>query len=278
MADADHDNKFADSVEGLEGWSVPGELLDLARRVGVQVVFDVGSRDGLDGRFLASQLAARQLHAFEPVPESAAICRRNLGNKQLPFETFVNQTALSDRIGDVPFFPVNTAETISPVPGGNPGASSMFRFNDEYPFERIVQDETTLRSTTLDDYCRTAAIPDLLWIDAQGAELLILKGAQAVLPGIKIIFTEVCFKPIYHGQALFWDIDGFLRDHGFRRVKIHFGTVGTKKKIKRWITLRRWAQHMPGRFWSKTPWYSEALYINESILTKELAASIREID
>jgi len=57
---------------------------------------------------------------------------------------------------------------------------------------------------------------DLLKLDVQGAENLVLAGAVATLPLITMIWTEVCFRPLYHGSCVFSDVYTFLHDHGFR--------------------------------------------------------------
>ena len=250
------------SIQGREGWSVPAELLELGNRLGIDVIFDVGSRDGLEGRFLARELNARELHTFEPVPLLARICRQNLIETPQKFKAVVNETVVSDRTGEVTFYPIDMEKSVTMVPGGNPGASSLFRVNEAYPYEQLVQYELTRPSITLDDYCRDNPVPDLLWMDTQGSEVLIFEGARGILPQVKIVFTEVCFKPVYHGQSLYWDIDAFLTEAGFRRVQVYFGKAGPKKRLRRWLTQRRFAQHIPGRFWSKAPWYSEAMYVN----------------
>jgi FkbM family methyltransferase len=52
-------------------------------------------------------------------------------------------------------------------------------------------------------------------LDVQGAELEVLRGAAFTLADVLILDLEVEWNPIYEGQALFGDIDGFLRQNGF---------------------------------------------------------------
>jgi hypothetical protein len=57
---------------------------------------------------------------------------------------------------------------------------------------------------------------DFLHLDTQGTELDILQGAQGILSSsVVCVKCEVEFAPIYEGQALFGDVDAFLRQHGF---------------------------------------------------------------
>lgn len=56
---------------------------------------------------------------------------------------------------------------------------------------------------------------DFLKLDIQGAELLVLQHAMAVLEKTAVIHCEVEFSPIYQGQPLFSDVATFLAKQGF---------------------------------------------------------------
>ncbi|BDG75192.1 FkbM family methyltransferase [Roseomonas fluvialis] len=66
----------------------------------------------------------------------------------------------------------------------------------------------------LDDVPETAGA-DLLKLDIQGAELMVLRHAEARLRDVVVIQAEVEFLPLYKGQPLFSDMDIFLRERGF---------------------------------------------------------------
>lgn len=57
---------------------------------------------------------------------------------------------------------------------------------------------------------------DLLKIDTQGTELEVLKGAEETLKSVLMVEVETEFNPFYEGQALFGDVDAFLRSRGFQ--------------------------------------------------------------
>jgi hypothetical protein len=57
--------------------------------------------------------------------------------------------------------------------------------------------------------------PILLKIDVQGAELEVLKGAEALLPLIDAIYCEVSFARLYEGQPLAEDIVQYLARNSF---------------------------------------------------------------
>lgn len=76
-----------------------------------------------------------------------------------------------------------------------------------------------VRTTTVDAWAAGRA-PDLLSIDAQGAELRILRGAAKTLPRILALVTEVEFWPLYEGQGLFGEQAALLAAAGFRLAGI----------------------------------------------------------
>lgn len=78
---------------------------------------------------------------------------------------------------------------------------------------RVVS-KTEVETKRLDDIPEVAGT-DFLKLDVQGAELMILEGGTQLLEDVVVIHTEVEFAPLYVGQPLFADIDGFLRSQGF---------------------------------------------------------------
>lgn len=76
-------------------------------------------------------------------------------------------------------------------------------------------------SITLDEFVDESRIAqvDLLWIDVQGAELLVLKGATSLLPRIRYIYAEVSMEPLYAGGATYRDLRGFVANYGFKVLR-----------------------------------------------------------
>jgi FkbM family methyltransferase len=225
-------------------------LLRIARAIGdIRVIYDVGALHALDGIELALELGANELHTFECNPPSIENCRRNLqehlGKSKVNYN--LCPCAVADEAGELEFHPIDTARTVTLHADGNPGASSLFVANKRYPNETYVQTSLRVRATTLDDYTREHASPDLLWLDLQGAEVMALRGGKNALSRTKIVHTEVGFRPMYTGQALFWDIDSELRRQGFKLAHID---VGRWPKVPRFYSLIRWG-----------PWLGNAIYV-----------------
>jgi FkbM family methyltransferase len=227
-------------------------LLDLCRKYGpVKRIFDCGSRDALDGIYLANTLEAEELHIFEPNPESVSVCLENL-NKTSGFKWFMNPVAVSDNSGSVDFYVNDKAKTITIHPDGNIGAASMFIANPKYPHEKYEQIKITVPSITLDKYFYENGTPDLLWMDLQGAEKKALLGLKGKINDVSIIHIEVGFRPVYIGQPLFWEIDKILKSYGFRLISLDAG---------KWPIKFLWCYKL-----LKTgPWVANAIYVNNKL-------------
>jgi len=107
----------------------------------------------------------------------------------------------------------------------NPMCSSLYPPNETYlkrfaKLPELVKLDFTveLETVTLDDFCQQEGIDkiDFIQIDVQGAELLVLEGAAAMLKrSILAVQVEVSFSTLYLNQPLFSDVDVYLRNQGF---------------------------------------------------------------
>lgn len=105
------------------------------------------------------------------------------------------------------------------------GCSSLLplnhRFNQRFnhiAHIRAVRVEA-MPTVKLDDVLPEGPV-DLLKLDVQGAELLVLQGAERTLADTGVIHCEVEFGPIYAGQPLFGDIQAFLAQQGFEFIDL----------------------------------------------------------
>ena len=117
--------------------------------------------------------------------------------------------ALSDKIGQVPFYTWN----------GPSGISSLF--NREVFRNCGTRIETVVECTTIDDLCTQLKVAtiDYLKIDAEGSELNILKGAKKMLHGGNINNIQVEFHDTLHtvdAGFCFEDLENLLSPHQFK--------------------------------------------------------------
>lgn len=152
---------------------------------------------------------------IEPIPEVFAALVANLADypRQRAVEALV-----TDRDGEPYQFNV----------ANNGGESSSIlglkEHRDVWPkvdFTKAIN----LRSSTLATVLRREGIDerryDALVMDTQGSELLVLKGAEALLPQFRFIKTEVPDFEAYEGCARLEDIERFLVARGYRELSRH---------------------------------------------------------
>ena len=99
------------------------------------------------------------------------------------------------------------------------GTSSLLklgRISKEY--HSLKQKESMeVELTTLDKVSEeTEIVPNILWIDVQGAELMVLNGAKNILKSVDFIFLETSiFEPCYENGCTFQQIYDYLNQFGF---------------------------------------------------------------
>lgn len=176
----------------------------------IKVILDIGARDLTESIFLSESYPNSKVISFECNPQTLSICREK--SKNHPNIELIDK-AVNEYNGTCKFYPINPSKTKTTWEDGNPGASSLFVANDNYPFEKYVQDEIEVDCVRIDTILTERNIDkvDIIWMDLQGAELIALKSIGDILKNVSIICTETEMTPMYKNQALFNDIDNFLK-------------------------------------------------------------------
>ena len=168
-------------------------------------LIDVGARGGIDSRWEPYH-GMLEVIGFEPDPEECAA----LNSKRHPYSIKFLPAALGAEDGRQ-----STLFMCS-----QPGCSSLLEPNLElccmFPYgdAMTVVDRQPITLQRMDTVCGKFQ-PDVLKVDTQGTELDVLRGAGRLLDSLLAVEVEVEFVPQYVGQALFSDIDPFLREQGF---------------------------------------------------------------
>ncbi len=188
-------------------------LLDLEALLGtheltIESVIHVGAHTGQEAETYA-RLGIGTVTWIEANPDVIPRLREHVE----PFGHDVVCAVLSDRRGEAIEFQVTNNEQ----------SSSLLAFGThryEHP-EVKVTGSLSLITTTLDDLHDEGRVPRarLLLLDVQGAELLVLKGAQRLLEQVECVYAEVNERPLYDGAVLLPELDAFLRERGFERVE-----------------------------------------------------------
>jgi len=74
---------------------------------------------------------------------------------------------------------------------------------------------------------------ELLKIATQGTELPVLTGAVGSLERVRLIWTEVSFRPMYRGSAVFADIHEFLDRQALASTRSTMGSGGVMASYRR---------------------------------------------
>lgn len=193
-------------------WSFP-----FINRENIHLLCEIGSRDGLDSIYLADWFKA-QVFCFECDPINVEVVRANLATSLSSIRLF--PFALGDEDKTTSFF------SIDPLRYSNRGASSFFKIdfserNESDPDFGLadVQNECTVEMKRYDGL--GLAIPDLIVMDAEGSEMMVLKGFSKNLLDVSYIVTECALFRRKDAGASFDDVRKYLKTFGFRCAAIN---------------------------------------------------------
>jgi FkbM family methyltransferase len=176
-------------------------------RIDYRTIIDAGAHRGSFTDAFLQLHKPQRIVMVEALPELAAKLRTRYSGSGVS----VVSAALSDREGEAQF-EVNRSDASSSLLPIDPRNSSWFGL--DLRVARKVQVQTTTLPALMEQ--EQLATVDLLKLDLQGAERLALTGGEAVLPRIRVIYSEVLFEPLYGGAWLFGEMNEFLRDRGFK--------------------------------------------------------------
>lgn len=177
------------------------------------VVLEAGAFDGQDTVLFSQKWPNGHVYAFEPLPGLARKVRTATQN-------CTNVTVVESALGATDAktlvlysFDPNTSEH---------GSSSLLPPGDhlEVAPEILFDQKITVPSIRADDWHLSVGSPEigLLWLDLQGAELMILQNGKNLIGATQCCHIEVSRKPLYQGGATFKDVKKFFQSHGFRLV------------------------------------------------------------
>jgi FkbM family methyltransferase len=138
-------------------------FLSILELAGPGAVYDVGANVGLYG-LLAAAYGDRQVHCFEPAPDTAAAARQIAAANGLTMT--VQEIALGDDTGTATLYLSDSTDSSNSL-------------NPEF---RAHSKEIVVPLETIDDYvARTGVVPSVLKIDTETTEPEVLAGAEKLI-------------------------------------------------------------------------------------------------
>ena len=180
-------------------------------------ILDVGAHVGQTALRFAEVFPKTKIFSFEPDPEN--FDRLVTSTRDVPAIVPVKK-AVAEQVGTARLYRTRFDQAHSLLP---PRSDA-----DEFltvPDLLAPEAPETVETVTIDGFCRAQDLSrvDVLKVDAQGAELAILRGAEDLLRrrAVLLIHVEVNFIPFYEGSPLFPEVYQHLYDRGYRLIALY---------------------------------------------------------
>jgi FkbM family methyltransferase len=197
--------------------------MSLAAQHARLVVVDGGARGGW--QLLPGVPADLEVHAFEPDPAACAAISGSGRGMTLTAWPWALDARPGRRLLHIARHPSMSSLLL---PDMEAYARHFGRMVDYPRWARAIDTVSTceVETVSLDAWAAQAGVGrlHLLKLDTQGTELDILRGARGLLEAgrVGVVYCEVSFLPVYRGQALFPEVERFMREAGFSLVDCHF--------------------------------------------------------
>lgn len=194
-------------------------LEQILRHLKPRKVLHVGANEGQEAG-LYHQLGIEVWH-IEAIPEVFQSLERNIAGLD---QQHALLTCLSESAG------LETSFHVSNNAGLSSSLLPLGRHQREYPavtYER----EITVKTETIDSLIGQGLVDadiDFILIDAQGAELMILRGADGLLSSgsVRAVLAETAVVPLYEGGATYLEVSQFLLAYELHLRQAAFGVYG----------------------------------------------------
>jgi FkbM family methyltransferase len=188
-------------------------------------LFEIGSCEGEDSIRLRRKYPKARIYTFEPLPGNIEKIKTNF-QKYAAKNINLFKLAMSNKDGKATFYVSSGHPEDRPKEEdwdyGNK-SSSLLRPKKTKQIHRWLKfkDKIKVKTRRLDSFCDEACIDkiDFIFIDVQGAELMVLKGAGDLLKKVGMIWMEVESVELYNHQPLKDDVESFMQANGFKCIK-----------------------------------------------------------
>jgi FkbM family methyltransferase len=212
---------------------IKNDLLKLFSFKDKLVIFDIGGCEGEDSIRYSRLFPNSKIFIFEPLPNNQKLIQENLKKFKVLNVALIPE-ALSDNKS------VEKFHVSSGCPDemnhnlnwdfGNKSSSLLApdKIEDLIPwlkFKEVIEVPTN----TLKNFVQFNNLShiDFVHMDVQGAELKVLKGAQNIIKYIRVIWLEVSNDQLYKEQPQIVDVESFMHENEFIRIKTIFSGVNS---------------------------------------------------
>ncbi len=177
----------------------------------------VGAYDGYEISKMLQTYPNANFYAFEAHPDHYAKLKNNYNNIDRVKCYHLAVTAMP---GEIYVHPTNIEAAASTLPLKNEIDKELNVDASQDPLNQYQINnlpKIKVAANALDNITELAGLEiDMLWIDVQGAELNVLKGASEMLKRTSSLFMEIWMtKTLYQGQCLAHEIRDFVAEYGF---------------------------------------------------------------
>lgn len=176
-------------------------------------VLEIGCNDGLDSVELLTSFPAITLHCFDPEPRAIKTWKETVPSKATDKQICaLHEIALSDKTGTSTFYQSggtteNAYKKDWDLSGSLNVPTGHLQYSPWVTFKTTIEVQTDTLDNFIDRFNKANnLIPirsiDLIWMDVQGGERNVLRGATNTLKKTKYVYTEFNHrpKPLYQGQ------------------------------------------------------------------------------
>ncbi len=158
------------------------------------IIIDIGANIGNHTLYWANERRAKKIYAFEPIPHTFGILKKNIEINQLEDRVILNNVGLSDQKG------MGEVKTFCKQ---NLGGTRLKKLQSDTPY--------TIPLRTLDSFNIKEDTIDLIKIDVEGMDNEVLLGASKTIRKYKPIIMIESFPDSFEKS------DALLKDFGYTK-------------------------------------------------------------
>lgn len=171
----------------------------LCQNVSEPIIFEMGIHQGEDTKRLRDMFPKARIVGFEPDPRNVEVIRNTGIDNVCEFYPI----AIGNECGELNLYQSDSSQ-------GWAGSSSIkapvehLKYFPTISFDKQVK----VPISTLDTFCKKHKVDhiDFLWLDTQGAEHDILRGAKNILEKTSAIYLEYYDNQMYQDQPMLQDM------------------------------------------------------------------------